>query len=106
MNCFDVNQLFVFDAEYEKLVTFNITNEDRNDNLQLFKSSITPYEKTVELHRNKKNNVLFTLNALNELQKDEDFIDWKLYKNCCLLTSNQELVKIPTTLQTIIKLGE
>lgn len=72
---------------------------------------------TISLHRKKDINVLYTLNALNEVvyqqNGDVDFnftVDWSEYKNCILITKNEEdgdgysLYKIETELVKVFNL--
>lgn len=68
---------------------------------------------TISLHRKKETNTLYTLNALNEVVKEENngildknfHINWKNYFNCILITQkNKGLIKIETELEKIINL--
>lgn len=68
---------------------------------------------TVNLHRKKETNTLYTLNALNEIVKtenngqlDKNFqINWIIYMNCVLITQRSKgLIKIETELEKILDL--
>jgi len=66
---------------------------------------------TVNLHRKKETNTLYTLNALNEIVKAENGgqldrnyqVNWQNYANCVLITQRSKgLVKIETELEKIL----
>ena len=66
---------------------------------------------TIQVHRKKNTNTLYTLNALNEIIVNENGtldssyqIDWEEYHNTLVLLRNQELCIIPTKLKSIIDL--
>ena len=67
---------------------------------------------TILVHRKKENNVLYTVNALNEVIKrlnngvvDTNFrVDWQHYRNCILLTNHNELKQLNTKVYKIIEL--
>jgi hypothetical protein len=68
-------------------------------------------ENTILVHRKKETNTLYTINALNTLIKslnkgvvDTRFpINWSNYKNCILLTQNNELKQLNTKIYKIIE---
>jgi hypothetical protein len=68
-------------------------------------------ENTILVHRKKETNTLYTINALNTLIKslnkgvvDTRFpINWGNYKNCILLTQNNELKQLNTKIYKIIE---
>lgn len=68
---------------------------------------------TVQVHRKKETNTLYTINALNSIiislnegVLDKNFrINWSDYRNCMLLTSNNEPKRINTRLHKIIDLS-
>jgi hypothetical protein len=68
-------------------------------------------ENTILVHRKKETNTLYTINALNTLIKslnkgivDTRFpISWSNYKNCILLTQNNELKQLNTKIYKIIE---
>jgi hypothetical protein len=69
-------------------------------------------ENTILVHRKKEYNVLYTINALNELIKslNEGIVDtnykinWQHYRNTILLTQQQELKLLRTKIYDIIEL--
>lgn len=69
-------------------------------------------ENTILVHRKKDTNTLYTINALNTLIKslnggvvDPKFrIDWQHYRNCILLTQQNELRQLNTKVHNIIEL--
>lgn len=91
----DRHRIFVFRAaELDDLVfTYNVDT----DHNQIKFTSIWP--DTISIHRKKETNTLFSLNALNELIKQENGgrlvkqykIDWEAYRNCMLLFRNGKL---------------
>jgi len=89
----------------ELFITYNI---DTN-----FKINY-PLTGTILIHRKKETNTLYTINALNELIKEEnggvlskDFIlDWNKFKNCIILTNVDGTKRIPTRVYEIIKFEE
>jgi hypothetical protein len=68
-------------------------------------------ENTILVHRKKETNTLYTINALNTLIKslnkgvvDIRFpVNWGNYKNCILLTQNNELKQLNTKIYKIIE---
>lgn len=69
-------------------------------------------ENTILVHRKKEYNVLYTINALNELIKslNEGIVDtnykinWQHYRNTILLTQQQELKLLRTKIYDIVEL--
>lgn len=69
-------------------------------------------ENTILVHRKKDTNTLYTINALNTLIKslnggvvDPRFrVDWQHYRNCILLTQQNELRQLNTKVHNIIEL--
>lgn len=67
---------------------------------------------TILVHRKKDTNTLYTINALNTLIKslnggvvDPKFkIDWQHYRNCILLTQQNEIKQLNTKVHQIIEL--
>lgn len=96
---FQTNKIFVFDIEDSDkkfLLTFNIRN--KSEELRNYKEE---FKNTVQLHRNKENNTLFTINSLNQIileqggSKEVRFqVDWSSYKNSCVLLGNNGELKI------------
>lgn len=74
-------------------------------------SSKTFPENTILVHRKKESNTLYTINALNELIKklnggvvDTSYkINWMHYKNCILLTQQNDVKQLNTKLYKIIE---
>lgn len=93
--------LFVKDTN-EYVITYNIEQGNVN--------KILP--NTILLHRKKEYNVLYSINALNELIKtlnhgnlDTSYpINWGNYKNSILLTQHGEFKQLNTKLYQIIDL--
>lgn len=89
------------DGEGELFCTYNIDTSKEY--------SILP--ETISIHRKKKTNTLYTINALNELIKklnggvlDKSFqVPWEDYKNSLLVTHNGEFKQIDTKLYDIIE---
>ena len=79
----------------ELYITYNIDVEFR-PNKQL--------PNTILVHRKKQSNTLYTINALNQLIKDENggvldtsfSLDWDKFRNCIILTGLQGIRKVPT----------
>lgn len=69
-------------------------------------------ENTILVHRKKDTNTLYTINALNELIKklnggvvNTDYrVNWQHYKNCILLTQNNELKQLNTKIYKIFEI--
>jgi len=69
-------------------------------------------ENTILVHRKKDTNILYTINALNELIKSLNggvvdtsyMINWQHYKNCILLTQHNEIKQLNTKIFKIIDL--
>lgn len=65
---------------------------------------------TISLHRKKHSNTLYTINALNKFvadrnggKMDKNFVvDWTEVKNCILVTTYNQLRKIPTKIKKVI----
>ena len=97
------NKIFVLNCNESDsyLITYNVDLNNVNDFLP----------NTILVHRKKHTNTLYTINALNELILelnngilDTKFpINWDSYKNCVLLTRDNELEIIRTKLHKIIE---
>jgi|TARA_R110000824_G_scaffold164685_10_gene341053 hypothetical protein len=113
---FDVvgNKLFMLQDvanKQKKIITYNI-NKDRD---VVFSDVI---QDTISLHRKKETNTLYTLNALNEVVKEQNggelnksfSVDWNVYQNTLLITYKDDvtgemyLKKISTRLLNIVNL--
>lgn len=97
------NKMFVLEivGKEEYVITYNVEQGNVND---------IP-ANTILVHRKKDSNTLYTINALNELIKklnggvvDTKFpIEWQHYRNCILLTNNNELNQLNTKIHKIIE---
>ena len=105
---FNVDKLFIFKVTPEKyLLTFNLDNDVKNT---MFKNYKEKYKNTIQLHRNKETNTLYTINSLNKIvelqagKKDKDYkVNWKNYRNSIiLLKKDGNLDILPTRLCEII----
>jgi hypothetical protein len=89
----------------ELFITYNIDTA--------FQPAI-PLENTILIHRKKESNTLYTINALNELVKEENggvlnsnfVIDWPKFKNSIILTNATGTKKIQTRVFEVISFGE
>lgn len=74
----------------------------------------SPLENTILMHRKKQTNTLYTINALNELIKEENggildtkfIIDWDRFKNSIILTNAEGTKRIGTRVFDIITFNE
>lgn len=97
------NKIFILYSEEqgEYLFTYNVDL----GNVQGF------LKNTILVHRKKQTNTLYTINALNSLiaslnngYTDPDYIiNWENYKNCIILTKQQEVNIVKTKLFNIIQ---
>jgi len=89
----------------ELFITYNIDTAFQPD---------TPLENTILIHRKKESNSLYTINALNELVKEENdgvldnsfVINWQKFKNSIILTNAEGTKKIQTRVFEVIDFGE
>jgi hypothetical protein len=98
------NKMFVLYVKStdEYVVTYNV-EQGNVDSIPL---------NTILVHRKKESNVLYTVNALNELIKklnngivDKNFrIDWQHYRNSILITNQGEFKQLKTKIHKIIDL--
>lgn len=66
---------------------------------------------TISIHRKKQTNTLYTLNAMNRVIEEENGgvfdknfkLDWSIYKNCLIITSDNGYRVIDIRLTDIIK---
>jgi hypothetical protein len=87
------------------LVTYNIDTQHK---------PAYPLRDTILVHRKKGSNTLYTINALNELVKEENGgildksyeIDWNKFKNSIIVTNTEGTKKISTRIYEVIKFGE
>ena len=86
----------------ELFVTYNIDTGDISEK---------PLEDTILVHRKKQSNTLYTINALNELIKEENngvidktfSVDWEKFKNSIIVTNVEGTKKINTRVFDVIK---
>jgi hypothetical protein len=89
----------------ELFVTYNIDTEFQPEH---------PLDNTILIHRKKESNTLYTINALNELIKEENngvldikfMLDWKKFKNSIILTNVEGTKRIQTRIFEVISFGE
>ena len=89
----------------ELFVTYNIDTAFQPE---------VPLENTILIHRKKESNSLYTINALNELVKEENggvldssfVINWQKFKNSIILTNAEGTKKIQTRVFEVIDFGE
>jgi len=103
-----------YDVMYNKIFVLYIKSSDEyavTYNLEQGNINTIP-ENTIMVHRKKDFNVLYSVNALNELIKklnggvvDTKYpINWQHYKNCILLTNQGELKQLNTKIYKIVEL--
>jgi hypothetical protein len=89
----------------ELYITYNINTE--------YKPEI-PLEDTILIHRKKESNTLYTINALNQLVKEENggildknfIIDWNKFKNSLILTNTDGTKRIQTRVFEVIEFNQ
>ena len=89
----------------ELYVTYNINTE--------FKPP-QPLEDTILIHRKKESNTLYTINALNQLVREENggvldktfVIDWQKFKNSIILTNTEGTKRIQTRIFEVIEFNQ
>lgn len=86
----------------ELFITYNINTE--------FKPP-QPLEDTILIHRKKESNTLYTINALNQLVKEENggildknfILNWGKFKNSIILTNTEGTKRIQTRIFEVIE---
>jgi hypothetical protein len=71
-----------------------------------------PLRDTILVHRKKQSNTLYTINALNEIVKEENggnsskdyIVDWDKFKNTLIVTNTEGTKKIRTGIYEVIEL--
>ena len=89
----------------ELFVTYNIDTSIKPDR---------PLSDTILVHRKKQSNTLYTINALNELVKEENggvldksfSIDWDKFKNTIILTNTEGTKIISTRIFEVIEFSQ
>jgi|TARA_B110000971_G_scaffold37609_1_gene36186 hypothetical protein len=93
-------------ANLEELyITYNIDTQHSPSN---------PLQNTILVHRKKQSNTLYTINALNELVKEENngvldkkfTIDWEKFKNSIIVTNVEGTKKISTRIFEVIEFNK
>ena len=85
----------------ELFITYNIDASFQIDN---------PLANTILVHRKKESNTIYTINALNQLIREENngiadssfVLDWQKFKNSIILTNVNGVKKIQTKVYDII----
>lgn len=86
----------------ELFITYNIDTKYKPE---------YPLRDTILVHRKKQSNTLYTINALNELVKEENGgildksfeIDWEKFKNSIIVTNSDGTKKISTRIYEVIE---
>jgi hypothetical protein len=89
----------------ELYITYNIDTQ--------YKPS-APLKDTILVHRKKQSNTLYTINALNELVKEENGgkldksfeIDWEKFRNTIIVTNTEGTKKLSTRIFEVIETSE
>lgn len=98
------NRFFVFsnqNNETDVFITYNIMS---------LGNDFPKFPNTISIHRKKQYNVLYTLNAMNQIIKDENnnvfdknyIVNWDLYKNSLIITGEISIRVIPIKILDII----
>lgn len=85
----------------ELYATYNVELNDGNQ---------SKFKSTISVHRKKETNTLYTLNAMNKLIAEENNgvfdktfqLDWNLYRNSIILTSEVSVKIVPVKIFDII----
>ena len=89
----------------ELYITYNINTEYR---------PTQPLRDTILIHRKKESNTLYTINALNQLVKEENggvldksfVIDWPKFRNSIILTNTEGTKRIQTRIYEVIEFNQ
>lgn len=89
----------------ELYITYNIDTQYK---------PTTPLKDTILVHRKKQSNTLYTINALNELVKEENGgkldksfeIDWEKFRNTIIVTNTEGTKKLSTRIFEVIETAE
>jgi len=98
------NRFFVFtnvNSPKEVFITYNIKCEGRE---------FPKFPNTISIHRKKQTNTLYTLNAMNQIIKDENGgvfdkkfpVNWEHYTESLIITGTPSIRIIPIELLEII----
>lgn len=101
------SKVFVFNNiknKKEIFLTYNIIIENENNKMAGVK-----FPNTISIHRKKEYNVIFSLNALNILIKEENGIydkdyvlNWELYRNSFIISGDVSVRVVPIEILDII----
>jgi hypothetical protein len=97
-------RFFIFSNENsieEVYVTYNIISVDKE---------FPKFPNTISIHRKKQTNTLYTLNAMNQIIRDENdglfdktfSVKWELYQNSLIITGDPSIKILPIKLLEII----
>lgn len=92
------NKIFILsivDDDDEYVLTFNIETDNKENLL------VENIGKVIRIHRRKETNTLYTINALNYVNKTNQEIDWNKYRFSFLTVSHNNLKVIKTKLLKI-----
>tara|TARA_Y100000401_G_C8291243_1_gene208851 strand:- start:479 stop:880 length:402 start_codon:yes stop_codon:yes gene_type:complete len=97
------NKIFVLNNEENKSELMCTYNIDASKEIEILPD-------TISLHRKKQTNTLYTINALNECIKtvnngvlDTTYqLDWDNYRNSILVTNDDGLRRIDTSIKEVI----
>lgn len=89
----------------ELYITYNIDTAYRPSH---------PLNDTILIHRKKESNSLYTINALNQLVKEENggvldksfIVDWQKFRNSIILTNTEGTKKIQTRIFEVIEFNK
>lgn len=87
------NRFFVFSSvnnSNDVFITYNVLSQDHE---------FPKFQNTISIHRKKQTNTLYTLNAMNQIIKDENngifdksySVKWELYQNCIIITGDPSI---------------
>ena len=99
------SRFFVFLNEAnpkEVFVTYNILNDGKE---------FPKFPNTISIHRKKQTNTLYTLNAMNQIIRDENggefdktfSVNWTLYQNSLIITGEPSLRVVTIKILEIIQ---
>lgn len=103
------NLIYVFSNKRDReeiFITYNVEDLNTKDGKML--------ENTISVHRKKESNTIYTINALNQMVKEQNggildktfMLDWQVYRNSIVLTNADGLRIIPTSIYDVIRLSE
>ena len=85
----------------EIYITYNIVNDQKE---------FPKFTNTISIHRKKQTNTLYTLNAMNQIIKDENngifdktfSVNWEFYKNSLIIVGDPSIHILPIKILEII----